>query len=200
MMKYESRKTEENIKIFHIICDVFGNENKKCKSRTYWDEKKENWINIVICPDSPFERVISYGTVALSEFSIGKDVDEIPLRTEIIGACYDKYDQFPNILSTCAFNIIVEHSSCIPGAIYPDVVNMYMPDSPMKHILFRPTFGWDKEFETLHFPDKIVAWLLAVPISDAEYHYARINGSEKLEAIFVEKQINIYDLERASIL
>ncbi len=194
-----STKTEENVKIFHSILTIFGDENKKCKVQTYWDEKKANWIDIVSCPDCPIENVISFATVALSDFSIGKKVDGIKLGVEIVGACDKKFDQFPNILSTCAFNIIVEHFSCFPGAIYPDVIEMYMPDSSMKHILFVPPFGWEQEFQTLSFPTKKVAWLLAVPISDVEYQFARKNGVDALETLLEEKQIDIYDLERNSV-
>ncbi len=195
----KTRTTNENLSIYHVILHVFGGD-KECRVQTYWDETGKEYIDIVICPDSPFNHVCSYSTVALSDFSIGKRVDDINLGVEIVGACDMKFDQFPNIISTCAFNIILEHSSCFPGAIYPNIIDIYMPDSPMKHILFVPPFGWDKELETLDFLSKKVAWLLAVPISDPEYSYARKNGSEKLESLFEEKQIDIYDLNRASVL
>ena len=196
----QSRKTEENVKIFHTILDIFGDENEKCKVQTYWNETKEYWIDIVICADSPCENVISYGTIALSDFSIGKMVDDIPLGVEIVGACENRGDKFSNIISTCAGRIIQHHESCFPGAIYQDVIEMYLPTSTMKHVLFVSPFGWDKEFETLHFQTKKVAWLLAIPISEAERQYANVNGPEALEKLFEEKQINIYDLFRKSVL
>jgi hypothetical protein len=194
----QSRKSEENIKIFHSILDVFGEE--RCKVKTFWNEIKDNYIDIVNCPDCPQENVISFATIALSDFSIGKNVNDIPLGVEFVAACDQKFIEFPNILSTCAFNIIIERSSCFPGAIYPEVISMYISNLPMKHILFVPPFGWGKEFRTLNFPNKTVTWLLAVPISDPEYKFARSKGSEVLQALFDEKQIDIYDLERRSTI
>jgi antitoxin YqcF len=195
-----SEKTQENLEIFHAILDIYGDQCGKCITRSYWDEIKQNWIDIVTYPNSPFEDVTSYATIGLSDFSIGKKVGDIQLGIEIVGACNKKFDKFPNIMSTCAFNIIVEHSSCFPGCIYPDLIDMYMPESSMKHILFMQPFGWNKEFHTLEFPTKKVAWLLTIPISEAEYQYARKKGAEALEIFFEKKQIDIYDLNRKSVL
>ncbi len=195
----QTRTTKENLNIFHTIVNKFGNE-ENCHVETYWDEKKENYIDILVCKDSPCKSVCSYSTIALSDFSIGKKVNGVKLGVEIIGACEEKFAQFPNVISTCAFNIIIEKASCFPGAIYPNVVEMYLPQSTMKHILFVPPFGWNNEFETLVYSSKIVAWLLIVPISDPEYHYAMDNGSDMLISLFAEKQIDIFDLNRISIL
>ena len=195
-----SRKTPENIEVFHTVLDIFGSKREECKVKSYWDETKENWIDIAMCPDRPFEQVISYATIGLSDFSIGKVVDEIQLGVEFVGACDQKYDKFPNIIAACAAKIILDCSSCFPGAIYPDVIEMYLPEIDMKHILFHPPYGWDQEFETLHFPTKKVAWLLAVPISEAEYQFSREKGVQALNTLFVENQIDIYNLERKSII
>ena len=198
--KTNERKTEDNVKIFQTILEVFSEDKQKIKVQAYWDDQKQEYIDVVICPDKPFDHVISYATIALSDFSIGKEVNGVPLRVEFVGACYDEFDLFPKMVATCAYLIIKEHSTCYPGCIYPDVVSLYMPDSPMKHILFRSPFGWEKDFTSLHFPNKMVAWLLMVPISDQEYQYSRENGSDKLESLFMDQQINIYDLARKSIL
>ena len=195
-----SRKTSENRAIFQTILDVFGGEDEKCPVQTYWDASREHWIDIAACPGSPVAGVVSYATIALSDFSIGKMVGDIPLGVEIVGACYDRYPDFPGILSSCAFNIIIEEATCFPGVIYPDMIEPYYPDAAMKHILFVPAFGWKKEFQTLGFPTKKAAWLMAVPISEAEYQYAKEQGVEELETLFEEKRIDVYDVGRVSIL
>ena len=194
-----SRKTSENRAIFQTILDVFGDAGERCTTQAYWDEPREHWIDIVTCPNSPVEGVRSHATIALSDFSIGKKVGNIPLGVEIVGACYDRYPDFAGILSSCAFNIIIEEAACFPGAVYTGMIEPYYPESLMKHILFVPSFGWRKEFQTLDFPTKKAAWLMAVPISEEEFQFAREKGVEALETLFEEKRIDVYDLERPSI-
>ena len=45
---------------------------------------------------------------------------------------------------------------------------------------------------------KTVAWLLAVPITDAEAAYAGQHGAEALEDLFERAQIDLFDLDRDS--
>jgi hypothetical protein len=77
---------------------------------------------------------------------------------------------------------------------------MYYPASEMRHVLFVEPFLWDKKFKVQELPDKTVAWLLMVPISEAEMQYARQNGSDALGDILEEKEVDIFDLKRASTL
>ena len=195
-----TRTTDENKKIFQKICEVFGVKKDEIRTQAFWDEKQQNYIDIAICENNPIENVTAYSTIALSDFSIGKKVNNIPLGIEMVAACATCFDKIPNILSTCAFNIIIERSSCFPGAVYPNEIDMYIPKNSLKHMFFVQPFGWDKEFETLEFPTKKVSFLLAVPISDAEFRYRIDNGPEALQEIFDERQIDIYDLNRKSIL
>ena len=188
------------MKVFETILKIFGDQDERCQIETYWDESKENWIDLVICPNCPTAQIKSYATLALSDFPIGKTESDVPLGVEILASIHQKWSAFANILAACAFNIIIDQASCFPGMVYPDVVEAFHPEVTMKHILFVPPFGWETEFETLEFDSKCVAWLLAVPISEAEFKYAQENGSEMLQALFQERQINIYDLNRESVV
>jgi hypothetical protein len=196
----ETRKTPENMEVFNTILMAFGDQDERCQIHTYQDDAEKNWIDIVICPDCPTEQVISYATITLSDFSIGSTAEDVPLGVEILAAIHQKWSAFANILAACAFNIIIDQANCSPGMIFLDVVEAYHPEVTMKHILFVPPFGWQREFETLKFDSKYVAWLLAVPISEVEFQYAQANGTKLLQALFQEKQINIYDLNRDSVV
>lgn len=68
----------------------------------------------------------------------------------------------------------------------------------MKHIMFVSPFLW--HIDDLQFDDRIVTWLMALPISEKEFEYLRNNGSEALEQLFEEQQIDFYDLNRPDIL
>ncbi|ERP96195.1 hypothetical protein Q674_05390 [Acinetobacter sp. COS3] len=51
----------------------------------------------------------------------------------------------------------------------------------------------------MNLETKTVAWLLAVPISEAECRYAAEHGAEQLEKILAKYQIDVADINRASI-
>jgi antitoxin YqcF len=188
----------DNKKIAQAVKDIFGGEPIV---RKYWDERNENHIDILMDRDIPEKGVTSFSTLGLSDHNIGLSIKKVPLRIEIVGACGSQFDGFPNILSTCAFNIINSSFACRPGTIFPAVVKMYFPDIPMKHIFFKPPFLWGKKMKKMDFtPRKIVTWLQAIPISDEEFKFADDNGPEELDKLFTDKQIDVFNLRRPSAI
>lgn len=187
----------ENKAIGKHILSVFGG---KPQVWTYADEKEENKIDILSCPDRPAAGLVSYSTIGLSDANTGLTVEDKPLGLELAGVCAAHYPQFGNILSTCAFNIMQMEKPPYPGLIVEGVVEMYLPASAMKHLLLVPPFAWQPSFATLEFPTKKVTWLMAVPISEAEYYFAQERGVEDLSSLLEQKQVDVNDLERASVL
>lgn len=187
----------EKKQIAKYIADLFDG---KASVFNYGDDNNVSKIAILESDNSPNDGEISYSTIGLSSYDIGLSVEDKPLRFEFVGASPAEYEHFGNIMSTCAFNIINSDYSCSPGTIYPNIVKMYYPELNTKHILFVSPFLWDKEFETLHFEDKEVAWLQAIPISDTEFVYASQHGSESLEDLLEESDVDILDLNRPSVI
>ena len=167
---------------------------------TLWDYNHSTSIEVVSCANSLQKNVTSCATVRLSDWPLYKNGVEYPARVEFVGACGVRYKKFADILATAAFCVANSKWFCSPGAIFPDIIEMHYPSYDMKHLLFVPPFLWEPSFETLRLPDKTVAWLMIVPISEAEYRYAEKHGSDKLEDEFVRYQIDVFNLERASIL
>ncbi|WP_399627949.1 suppressor of fused domain protein [Sporosarcina sp. SG10008] len=165
----------------------------------FWDDSNVSNIDLLSTINRPFDGVTSYSTIGLSNHSIGFTVDETPLRIEIVGASATEYGQFSNVLATCAFCIINSKFSVFHGEVFRDIIKMYYPNSEMKHMLFVSPFLWE-ELKTIDFPNKKVAWLLAVPISENEYLFAQEKGTDSLEELFGKGKIDIFDLERESIL
>lgn len=188
--------TKANKIIARTALEAFGGKPSVSK---YWDENNVSNIDILSTIDRPYEGVTSYSTIGLSDYSIGYSVDEKPLRVEIVGASATMFELFPNILSTCAFNIINTKFPITHGEIFKGVVRMYYPDSEMEHVLFTSPFLWEK-LNSLDFIDKKVTWLLAVPISTKELLFAEREGTEALEDLFEEKDINIFDISRNSVI
>lgn len=109
------------------------------------------------------------------------------------------YEYYPNVLATCAFCVINSNFSIFHREVFRDIIKMYYPESEMKHILFVSPFLWE-DLKTLDFQNKKVAWLLAVPISENEYRFAQKKGKNSLEHLFEQKEIDIFDVERKSII
>ncbi|WP_433958717.1 suppressor of fused domain protein [Cytobacillus horneckiae] len=165
----------------------------------FWDENNISNIDMLSSINKPYEGISSYSTIGLSDHSIEYTVDGTPLRIEIVGASANEYELFPNLLATCAFYIINSNFSVSHGQVFQNMIKMYYPDSEMKHILFVSPFLWE-DLSTINFPNKKVAWLLAVPISENEYLFAQEKGTCTLEDLFEQKEIDIFDMERKSIL
>ena len=148
--------------------------------------------------DRPYHGVKSYATIGLSECDIGLFSNDKRLRVELLGACDEKEELFANILATTAFEIMGK-KQCTYGDVIQNVISEYIIDSEMKHVYLMNPFLWN-EFETLEFRELCVAWLLIIPISEQEKEYAIINGWEALEDKFEAVDIDIFNLNRKSII
>lgn len=190
------KPSEENKAIAMDILRVFGGRPGVAK---YWDDQHVSHIDILSTINQPFEGVSSYSTIGLSDYSIGYTGEEKPLRIEVIGAHATENNDFPNILATCAFNVMNSKQAISPGEVFQDIVALYYPDSEMKHILFTDPFLW-KNLKSIELPEKTVAWLLAVPISNNEYLYSLDKGIDALGDLFEQEDIDIFDIERKSVV
>lgn len=192
-----SNVSNENRVIAKSVATAFGGEPKVV---SYWDDKKESCVDVLICKNRPQNGVTSYSTIGLSDSPLVKDGDDFSVRLELVGACENACDEFPSILSTAAFCIINSKWFCSPGSIFPDVISMYKCSATMHHLMFVPPFLWEGDLNTMTLDTKSVAWLLAVPISEAELQYSEAEGVDKLEELFEEKQIDIYNINRPSVV
>lgn len=187
---------EKNKIIAKYLANTFGG---KPSVYDFWDDNHSSSIPILSCVNSPLSGVTSYSTIGLSDKQIISD-SKNNLGVELVGACGTNFKNFDNALATAAFCIINDNLTCSPGVVFPDILSMYKLSSTMKHILFVPPFIWENELETISIEDKTIAWLLAIPISDEEKKFAEEKGSETLEDLFEKKQIDVYDLERRSVI
>lgn len=177
--------SQENKTVAKTLRNVFKGDPHYAR---YADENEKSTIDILSCSESPEVGLTSFGTLGLSDFSIGKEIEGVPLGVELVGVCRSEFDFFANVISTCAFNIINSKFRSEPGTIFSKIVEMYAV-SPMKHILFTNPFAWDEKLETLYLqPYKVVAWLQIIPISDKENEYAKLIG------------VDVFDLFRSSVL
>lgn len=166
----------------------------------FWDDKKHNGVFILEANDRPQDGVKAYATIGLSDHPLMRRGREFDVRVEIVGVCGSAFIDFANIIATAAFCVINSRWFCAPGIIFPDVVSMYMKSSSMSDIYFTYPFLWEEKLKSTSFDGQKVAWLLAVPVSKAESEFAQVNGPEKLENLFSEKDIDIFNLDRPSVI
>jgi len=164
----------------------------------YWDDNKIKNIDILSSTDRPYCGIVSYATIGLSEHDIGLFNNNKSLRVELLGACNEKEAFFANILASVAFEVM-KQGKCLYGDIVQNVISEYSKNTEMKHVYLMDPFLWE-EFKTLEFEDVSVAWLLLIPISEQEKEYAIVNGGEALEDKLEDAHIDIFDLNRKSIL
>ena len=189
--------SKENKIIARSLVSIFGG---KPSVNLWWDERETTSVAILKCADAPQRGVASYATVNLSDHPVMMDGKPYPARVEIVGACAAETGHFPNVISTCAFYIIKDKWFIAPGVIYPDIVTMYPMSKTLAHVMFVPPFLWDERLKTMTFESKTVAFLMAVPISEMERRYAEEHGAEALETLFEDKQIDVFDIDRPSVV
>ncbi|PCE23750.1 hypothetical protein BWP39_29155 [Paraburkholderia acidicola] len=165
-----------------------------------WDDDHKSDIYVLEASDCPQKGVISYATIGLSGYPLIRNGEEFNARVEFLGACGSIFPGFNKILATLSFCVINSKWFCAPGVIFPGVMDMYDASTTMSDIYFANPFLWDDRFKSVEIGEKTTAWLLAVPISKKETEYAKRYGSEKLEELFSEKDIDIFNLNRASVV
>lgn len=172
--------------------------NTKPKILRFADEEEVKTVDLMMCENCPDAGITSYGTIGLYNCNIGLTYEDKPLRMELLAACASSIEDFANIVTTAAFEIM-DRKNAYPGYIINDIVSLYIDNSDMEHILLTYPFLWGDVHNSV-FEDITVAYLMAVPISDKEKEYCLQNGLDALESIFEKKQIDIYNIHRGSAL
>ena len=190
---------EENKIIGKYLLKCFA--GKPPKVQRYWDTPETTSVDLLSVPDPERNGVLLFGTISLFEKEFVIDGEVFPSRVELVGAAYDAFEHYPNILTTAAFCSIKDDFFCQPGSVLPNAVKMYYPNLEAKHLFFTAPFLWEDKLGTLHLDEQIqINWVLPIPITDSEYKYLEVNGDDALEDLFEKHQIDIFDLSRPSII
>lgn len=181
-------------------------ENKKSSIRIYTD-KKGNKIEIFQIKNIIEKGINIFATIGVNEHNIDLKINNLDLGVEFIALSNKSFNQnsnidskIPDILTTCSSCIKNSKYKCYPGAIFLDVIEYFYPNTDMKHILFTNLLPYMKDLKTLYLEDKVISWLLAVPISEEEYKYSLQHSIEELEILLEKHQVDIANLDRKSVI
>lgn len=189
--------SDSNKTVARKVAEAFG---RFPKITNYLDVDESNSVDVAAAADSPQEEITSYSTVNLSDWPLYIDGRVSETRIEIVGAAPNDVELFPNVISTAAFCVIKQKWECYPGAIFPDALAMYHLSTTMKHIMFTEPFVWESLEESLQLADRLVSWLMIVPIADSEYDFAIDRGWNDLGQLFEDRQIDIWDMQRKPVV
>lgn len=186
--------------LYAQIKEMFGGA-KPTVDRYGEDHEDSYWVDVMRTVDCPQPGVTSYATLGMSRFDNGGLQSEgKPLRVELLGACQSEFIELPRALNSCALNVAKSGYQVRPGVVHPNVLAIHVPEIQLKHLLLVPPFLWGSKPALREFDDIVVDWLLAVPISDSEVEFARRYDSDRLQQVFAERQIDMFDINRPPVV
>ena len=173
----------------HLRATVGG----ACAVTSYLDEPEENRIHI-------FTSQNSEGIVAATVGLMGINQSRQPGRevySEVLMDQRGHDERIGNILSTIAFYIMKDGWRIAPGVIFESMIEMFVPETELPHVMFTSPFQWD-EMSKIVLGDRAIYPLIAVPISEAESAIARKNQGVDLEALWERHSVDVLDWGRSS--
>jgi len=167
------------------------------KVSVYSDEAGSQSVDMALFADCPAAGLSTIGTVSLSDHHVGL---EHGLRIEIVAVFPSAAGAFPQALAGSAIATIGQAWRIRRGAVHPDILRMYDLSDTLEHLLFVKPYLWGQALDPVVCGAYTIAWLLAVPISEAERAYAEQHSAIALEDLFAAHKIDITDLNRASVV
>jgi hypothetical protein len=164
----------------------------------YYDEDESHSVDLLTCVDRPMPGFTTYSTVSLH--TVPNMLDDSDVRIEMAGVAANQVAEFPNMLASAAFRVVIDGWLCAPGVVFPSLVTEQRLSSSLEHVLWVPPFPWEQLGSVDPDGGPIVHWLLAVPISEAERRFLVDRGYEHLEALMADRETEYFDLGRSSIL
>lgn len=173
----------------HLRAAVGG----KCAVTSYLDEPEENHIHIFSSQNSKGIVAATLGLMGINQSQeFGKEI-----YSEVIMDQRGYDERIGNILSTIAFYVIKDGWKIAPGVIFESMVEMFVPNTELPHVMFASPFRWDRKTGIL-LGERTVYPLVAVPISKAESEIAAKNQGRDLEELWERQSIDVLDWERRS--
>jgi hypothetical protein len=66
--------------------------------------------------------------------------------------------------------------------------------------MFSEPYLWHRLDTSLRLPDRLVNWVLVIPIADAEYEFANAHGWQTLGRILESHDVDVFDLQRKPVV
>lgn len=163
----------------------------------FGDDKGENDCFIVTGWDCPIRGVSSYASIGLSRHE--QKAGNISVKVEILAACASSTPNIDNVVASCVFESVKNNSNISYGSHIKDIIKQYKISETMENVTFVDPFIWD-DFQRISIHEEDVVFLLMLPISGNELKFLDSFGIDALEKIFLDRQIDVYDINRPSVV
>lgn len=187
--------TQTNRAVARMLAGAFGGAPSVARHR---DETGRSHVDILTCRDAPRAGLTAYATVTLANHPLYQEGVEFPGRCEILGV--SDAPGFAQVLAACAFQVIEARWFLAPGIVFPGLLAGSGLSETLAHVLFVPPVAFEARLQTMQAPDANLAFLQAVPISEAEYAFAQGSGGDALEDLFAERGTDLFASTRPSVL
>ncbi len=176
------------------LADTFGVAPSTINA--YHADGETGGVTIAVFADCPVPGINSVGTISLSDHDL--KIEPADLRLEIVAVYPSTAANFPSAISDCAIASFKDGTPLRRGAVHPYVMTRYGLSTTMEHLMFTLPFSWHDGPRILTLEDQTIAWLQAVPISEAERAYAEREGAAALEDLLTKHRVDVTDLNRES--
>lgn len=165
----------------------------------FWTDDESAYVDVAKYDGSPGPGIVAYSTLGLSAAPLMDGATEMPFRVELCGAADEGFDGFANMLASAGFAVL-DGEFVYPDRILGGIVAGYYPDLEMKHLLLMTPFLWGERLRSFDAAGRQVAFLQAVPISDAELDLALRTSVDEMTDLLMARGAEPTDLGRASVV
>lgn len=153
--------------------------------------------DLMITPYAPYPGVTVFTTIGLMDH-ISRKEGGFNLYCEVIGTAYTEFPQYKECVNNIACELLKNPSKLREFSLIPDVFRN--TDLSMSSIFLSHPFIFEGKLDYFNEKDHGIGWLMAIPITKKEEAFLQFNGVEALETLFEEHQIDIFDLNRPSVV
>ncbi|OZD55568.1 hypothetical protein CH252_06855 [Rhodococcus sp. 06-1477-1B] len=122
-----------------------------------------------------------------------------PVTSEFVGCAGSDWERFGGGLAFCAF-YVADGGPSRYGTVIRGAFQHAGADVTTQHGFIVPPFCWENEFPAYEDEDVYTTWLQVVPITDEEAAFAEARDGDALEDLFEQRQPDLFDLGRASLI
>lgn len=188
------KPSADNKAIAKIAFAAFGGA---WKVGGYLDELDRASLDVVTAEETPNQGLKSFCTIGLSDYPIPGGGVTPPLGTELVGtSCHE---EFANVLATAGFFVINDGWIAEPDRLFHHIVSEHFDDVTTPHLLLVEPYLWTG-LDPVEMSTKTVAFVMAVPVTEAERLYFHEHGSDGLGDALERADPDIIDLWRESVV
>lgn len=187
--------SQDNKAIAKIAAAGFGG---RWGVSAYGDAGDTSTLDVLHSRETPEQGLASFCTIGLSDTSLSEGRLQLPLGVELVGT--SNHDDFAEVLATAGFFVLKDGWIPKPDTVFEEIVSEHFEGVTTPHLLLVPPYLWPDLPSSRELTTKTVAFVMVVPITEAESAYFSECGADALGRALEESDPDIVDLWRASVV